>query len=473
MPPKKTYTNNLSSPSPAWSKVGATMALPKNTVIPPKKQPAVPGNFTVGTYGATTNKPMPNLNLNAPQGMAKVGSEMTVATPTGTVGRKTDVTPMSPSNTGTTGTQIKSPAGQDYLTGLMNQAKGIQAQIPGMTPSTPTDSFKNTPEYKAYLEYKRTQENPEEAKTKASEAEAAMQRLADVQNQREAYQEEARKRYEKLLDQPGGLLGGTQAGATLDRRRSNQEDLDLALKESAAARTAGVYQTAAEAAKKEGYTLGKDQVRYEYNPATGSYDAIGGTPTTAGTEAYTKGTDPVVDSWVSFVSGGGDMSKVPENLRNQVVQGISASGGGTSEIQKYQNERIGRSLSMLDTIEGMVGGNTVGVGSLLSYIPGTDATDLEANLSALKANIGFNELTAMRAASPTGGALGNVSDTEIRLLTDTLGGLSTRQSPANFAKNLAVVKQGLQRIYDAAQQDGMLSGGNIVQTAAGAINTNW
>ncbi len=70
----------------------------------------------------------------------------------------------------------------------------------------------------------------------------------------------------------------------------------------------------------------------------------------------------------------------------------------------------------------------------------TAAGTLQAHLEAVKANIGFDKLQAMRELSPTGGALGQVSDFENRLLQATQGKLDPTQ-PAVMKANLARVRQ--------------------------------
>jgi hypothetical protein len=57
-------------------------------------------------------------------------------------------------------------------------------------------------------------------------------------------------------------------------------------------------------------------------------------------------------------------------------------------------------------------------------------------LDSVKANIGFERLNAMRAASPTGGALGSVTERELALLTSAAGNLEQSQTPAQFKRNL-------------------------------------
>lgn len=69
-------------------------------------------------------------------------------------------------------------------------------------------------------------------------------------------------------------------------------------------------------------------------------------------------------------------------------------------------------------------------------IGGSNAANMKAIVDTISANIAFGELQAMREASPTGGALGAVSERELVLLSSTLASLSQSQSPEQFAKNL-------------------------------------
>ncbi|MDY0227210.1 MAG: hypothetical protein RBR38_10315 [Desulfomicrobium apsheronum] len=82
-----------------------------------------------------------------------------------------------------------------------------------------------------------------------------------------------------------------------------------------------------------------------------------------------------------------------------------------------------------------------GVGSVLSAIPGTKAHDLSKMLDGVKARIGFDSLQEMRDNSPTGGALGQVSEMENRLLQATFGSLEQSQSEDEFIFNLRRLKQ--------------------------------
>lgn len=100
---------------------------------------------------------------------------------------------------------------------------------------------------------------------------------------------------------------------------------------------------------------------------------------------------------------------------------------------------------------------TTGIGSLSAALPGTPAANLAANLATIEANVGFDELQRLRDMSPTGGALGQVSERENVLLQSVLSALKQSQGPEQFKKNLERVKKQMneswQRIADAYEAD--------------------
>lgn len=86
---------------------------------------------------------------------------------------------------------------------------------------------------------------------------------------------------------------------------------------------------------------------------------------------------------------------------------------------------------------GLVGGMTTGlIGKGQSFIPGTDAYNLNQRLLTIKANLGFDRLQQMRDASPTGGALGQVAVQELNALQSTVGSLEIGQDRKEIEKNL-------------------------------------
>jgi hypothetical protein len=79
-------------------------------------------------------------------------------------------------------------------------------------------------------------------------------------------------------------------------------------------------------------------------------------------------------------------------------------------------------------------------GNASAKIPGTPAHNVMANLETVAANISFDKLNEMRKASPTGGALGNVTEKELDLLKASMAALRQSQGSEQFQKNLQRVK---------------------------------
>lgn len=84
-----------------------------------------------------------------------------------------------------------------------------------------------------------------------------------------------------------------------------------------------------------------------------------------------------------------------------------------------------------------------GWGAWIDWLPGTDALALRNALETVKANIGFDKLQAMRDASPTGGALGQVSEFENRLLQAVRGSLSQDQDAKTLLGHLERIRGDL------------------------------
>lgn len=100
----------------------------------------------------------------------------------------------------------------------------------------------------------------------------------------------------------------------------------------------------------------------------------------------------------------------------------------------------------LETAKQQVSPYTAGVGSLVANIPATTARDLRETLNSIKANIGFDKLQQMRRDSPTGGALGQVSDLENKLLQAVQGSLDQGQSVEQLQGNLNTIQNMLHQI---------------------------
>lgn len=89
-----------------------------------------------------------------------------------------------------------------------------------------------------------------------------------------------------------------------------------------------------------------------------------------------------------------------------------------------------------------------------SKLPGTEARDLRAAINSVQALIGFEELQKMRDASPTGGALGQVSEREISFLQALQGSLDIGQSTEQLISNLSDIRDSFTRLKLINSPDG-------------------
>jgi hypothetical protein len=130
------------------------------------------------------------------------------------------------------------------------------------------------------------------------------------------------------------------------------------------------------------------------------------------------------------------------------MEGVTAKYDKTIELA----ERLLKNPA-LDSIIGNVQGNIPETAlSLLSQ----DAANALSDYNALLAVAGFQELQAMRDASPTGGALGQVSDSENRLLQQSAFASSRTQSEPKFRESvktyLKLLRESKGRVENAYER---------------------
>jgi hypothetical protein len=104
---------------------------------------------------------------------------------------------------------------------------------------------------------------------------------------------------------------------------------------------------------------------------------------------------------------------------------------------------------------------TTGIGGFIaSNIPATKRKTLEGAIKTIQANLSFQALNEMRAASPTGGALGNVTERELDLLGSTVANLNPDLPPEELLANLNFINEQYKRIAKLAEDDLRLSNTN-------------
>lgn len=153
--------------------------------------------------------------------------------------------------------------------------------------------------------------------------------------------------------------------------------------------------------------------------------------------------------------------KTDRNLRNEVIGVIArmqqpmASLDSPASRTSRQKAELG--ISTVDNVLAIFepGGflsemfdtsNTAAGRALLSWLPGSKARDLAAQIDTLSGMISFDELQTMRDNSPTGGALGQVTERELALLAAQRGSLDVGQSGPQLKRSLEQVRKSFLRV---------------------------
>lgn len=137
----------------------------------------------------------------------------------------------------------------------------------------------------------------------------------------------------------------------------------------------------------------------------------------------------------------GNLEVIPGGPAFQKQEFLSEKERANQNAGIAQADRL---IMKVDQALGNVSGFTSGIGEAIQ--PGfvkrlTGASDLNADLETIKANLGFAELQAMREASPTGGALGQVAVQELIALQSTISSLDQAQSPDQLRARLGEVRK--------------------------------
>jgi hypothetical protein len=139
-------------------------------------------------------------------------------------------------------------------------------------------------------------------------------------------------------------------------------------------------------------------------------------------------------NWIATIIPGGSADlDIKERERASIQATINKQNDASVVLKNVSLVRD--AIANPDTFFGIKVGGT-GWGSLLKDIPASQAKGVEGMIKTMKGNIGFAKLQAMREASPTGGALGQVSNIELELLTGVIGSLDQAQSDEDLLRVL-------------------------------------
>lgn len=162
---------------------------------------------------------------------------------------------------------------------------------------------------------------------------------------------------------------------------------------------------------------------------------------------------------------GGDLETIPGGPAAQKEQQAAEKRQTALQAQEQKARAL---IADIDEAIEDVGFWTAGMGTgKISEIRGTSAYNLERKLEVIKANLGFQELAAMREASPTGGALGAVSERELTYLQATVASLDAGQSPEELRRGLEKARQHYQNWLNAVRQARIGEGGEVPEMLRG------
>ena len=142
--------------------------------------------------------------------------------------------------------------------------------------------------------------------------------------------------------------------------------------------------------------------------------------------------------------GEAERKQAEEARQRQTQQELAGRAGGVVFEDIGRLEKLVSEDPILNPVLGVTG-------AVASFIPGTNRVDAESLAQTIRANIGFDRLQQMREASPTGGALGQVSNQELSTLQSVLGNLSLSQSQDQVLQNLDRLKKIYADILKKAQ----------------------
>jgi len=168
----------------------------------------------------------------------------------------------------------------------------------------------------------------------------------------------------------------------------------------------------------------------------------------AGTTIKNEGTIPPGYRAVRDPNGNLErVEPIPGSKAEREANDLAEKKTKADRIKGEVGTTVGNALDDIDRLMKSATLPTTGaIGSRLASMPGTAAHDISQALSTVGANISFSQLQQMRESSPTGGALGNVTEGEQKMLQNSFAALSQSQSTEQFKTNLGRVRAVFERI---------------------------
>lgn len=138
--------------------------------------------------------------------------------------------------------------------------------------------------------------------------------------------------------------------------------------------------------------------------------------------------------------GGGAIAPMPGSEQDIEATGRRIKADSAMATLEQKNAVALQAVdAALDQANWSNTGNVMGNSGWVPWV-GQGATDLARTLDTIKANIGFEELQTMRDNSPTGGALGQVTERELAFLQSTIASIEQAQSEDQLKRNLQILR---------------------------------
>jgi hypothetical protein len=198
--------------------------------------------------------------------------------------------------------------------------------------------------------------------------------------------------------------------------------------------------------EKYGITGLNPSLPYRYNTRTKKIEGVGG----GGTSIYNVPDAPKNMQW--------EYDEMGRPIRVVPIKG-SPEEEAARERESSKRSMTGIIGNAANKIRGAMSGGmlpeTGTISKALSYIGETDAAEVRRQVSVLKSQAQVETLNAMRRQSPTGGALGSVTERELSMLSAKAGALDPDADPETFMAALDDYQRTLYEIvhgYDAGRE---------------------
>jgi hypothetical protein len=167
--------------------------------------------------------------------------------------------------------------------------------------------------------------------------------------------------------------------------------------------------------------------------------------------APTASADPLLRGQQSFQAKRGSLAAALEMTLPKLEGAVGAFESKSNNFDR-----------LIDEAAALVSPYTTGYGSLLDRMPASEARALAGVVESLQATLGFDALQEMRANSPNGSSLGQVTDFENRRLSSTITNLDTGVDGSTFLERLQILRSERADALRRMRQ-GLFRDQNVVQ----------